>query len=198
MFTGLIEELGRVESFLPQGEGGRLKISARTVLTDATLGASIAVNGVCLTALEITPESFVADLAPETVRRTSLGGLAAGSPVNLERPLLPHTRLGGHIVQGHVDGTGEIVAIEQLGNENWWLKIAVPAELDRYLVFKGSVAVDGISLTVASMENQILGITVIPHTFAHTNIGSAKVGQRVNLECDILAKYVEKLLPIRG
>ena len=194
MFTGIIEELGSVVSLAAQAKGARLTIRCKTVLSDATLGCSIAVNGVCLTALDLTPDSFAADLAPETLSRANLGALKAGSAVNLERPLAPTGRLSGHIVQGHVDGVGEFVALDPLGGEHWWLKIRVPAELDRYLVFKGSICIDGISLTVASLEAGVLGVTIIPHTFGNTTLGSYKPGARVNLECDIVAKYVEKMI----
>jgi riboflavin synthase len=141
MFTGIIEELGTVASI----QGGRLSVQCSTVREDLTEGASIAVNGVCLTAVGLRPDGFSADLAPETLRRTNLGDLRAGSRVNLERPLAPTSRLSGHIVQGHVDGTGELLGFEALGGENWWLRVRVPAELDPFLVFKGSVAIDGIA-----------------------------------------------------
>jgi riboflavin synthase len=165
---------------------------------DMKEGASVAVNGVCLTAVRVDSQSFAADLAPETLRRTNLGDLNAGSQVNLERPLLPTGRLSGHIVQGHVDGTGALIALEGLGDDNWWLKIRVPPELDRWLVYKGSIAVDGISLTVASLENDILGITIIPHTFEMTCLRGYKPGARLNIECDILAKHVDKLMALRS
>lgn len=194
MFTGIIEELGAVESIESRGSGARVKIACRLVLEDAAAGASIAVNGVCLTAIDLRPGSFCADLAPETIKRSNLGDLRAGSRVNLERPLAPGGRLSGHIVQGHVDGTGEFLSLDALGHDNWWLKIRVPSDLDRYLVYKGSIAIDGISLTVASIEGGVLGVTVIPHTFENTTLGSRRPGDRVNLECDILAKHVEKLL----
>ena len=194
MFTGIVEELGSAVSLSPQAKGARLTIRCQTVLADAAPGCSIAVNGVCLTAIDLRPTSFSADLAPETLSRTNLGMLAAGSSVNLERPLAPTGRLSGHIVQGHVDDTGEFVSLSQLGGEHWWLKIRVPPTLDRYLVFKGSICIDGISLTVASLESDILGVTIIPHTFANTTLGSYKAGARVNLECDIVAKYVEKMM----
>lgn len=197
MFTGIIEELGTLESFTPQPAGGRLRIRAATVLSDAFAGASIAVNGVCLTAVDLEPGSFAADLAPETLSRTNLGDLKPGDRVNLERPLSPTGRLGGHMVQGHVDGTGEFLALEPLGNDNWWLRIRVPAALDRYLIEKGSVAVDGISLTVARIGDGEMAITIIPHTYEHTTLGSYRPGSRVNLECDMLAKYVEKLMMAR-
>ena len=194
MFTGIIEELGTVVKLEPGTVGARLRIQCRTVLDDLTPGASIAVNGVCLTAVDLKPNSFSADLAPETLKRSNLGDLTPSAAVNLERPLSPGGRLSGHIVQGHVDGTGEFVSLENLGDENWWLKIRVPAELDRYLVFKGSIAVDGISLTIASVEGGILGVTIIPHTYQNTSLGSRGPGDRLNLECDMLAKHVEKLL----
>ena len=189
MFTGIIEELGTVVT-----AGSRLAVRCSTVLSDASIGASIAVNGVCLTAAELRPDSFSADLAPETLTRSNLGDLRAGSRVNLERPLSPGGRLNGHIVQGHVDGTGEFLALDALGDDNWWLRIRVPEELDPYLVYKGSIAIDGISLTIAAIESGVLGVTIIPHTFRNTTLGGYRPGARVNLECDILAKHVEKLL----
>ena len=189
MFTGIIEELGVVER-----TGPRLKILCSTVLEDSREGSSIAVNGVCLTAVDVEAQSFSADLAPETLRRSNLGDLRAGSRVNLERPLSPSGRLSGHIVQGHVDGTGELLALDALGDNNWWMRVRIPAELDRYLVHKGSIAIDGISLTIAELQGEVLSVTVIPHTYLNTNLGSRKAGDRLNLECDMLAKYVEKLL----
>ncbi len=189
MFTGIIEELGTVKN-----SGARLTVQCSKVLDDLTEGASIAVNGVCLTAIGIDADSFSADLAPETLRRSNLGDLRPGSSVNLERPVTPATRLSGHIVQGHVDGTGELLALDSLGDENWWLRIAVPAELERYLVFKGSIAIDGISLTIASVERGELAVTIIPHTYRNTTLANYRPGARLNLECDVLAKHVEKLL----
>jgi riboflavin synthase len=194
MFTGIIEETGTVERIEPLTVGRRIRIAARLVLGDAYPGSSIAVDGVCLTAIDPTAETFLADLAPETLARTNLGALKAGSMVNLERPLSPAGRLSGHIVQGHVDGTAEHLAIEPLGEDNWWLTARVPGELDKYLVYKGSVAIDGISLTVARIEGGVLACTVIPHTIRHTNLGARRPGDRLNIECDILAKHVEKLL----
>jgi riboflavin synthase len=194
VFTGIIEELGAVEALAKQTAGARLRVQCARVLQDLKEGSSIAVNGVCLTAVALDGKSFSADLAPETLRRSNLGDLETGSRVNLERPLLPTDRLSGHIVQGHVDGTGEFLSLDSVGDENWWLKIRVPAELDRYLVFKGSLAVDGISLTIASIEHHVLSVTIIPHTYDVTTLGTYKAGGRVNLECDVLAKHVEKLL----
>jgi riboflavin synthase len=199
MFTGIIEELGTVESLNLRQTGARLTVSCSTVMSDLTEGASIAVNGVCLTATSLTLNSFSADLAPETLMRSNLGDLAAGARVNLERPVTPATRLSGHIVQGHVDATGELISLTPLGDGNYWLTIRVPAELDRYLVEKGSIAIDGISLTIAQLhEPQLQGTTlsvaIIPHTFTNTRLGSLSTGGRVNLEVDVIAKHVEKLM----
>lgn len=193
MFTGIIEELGQTVQIQPRPTGARLVVACSTILTDATLGASIAVNGACLTAVELAPDHFVADLAPETLKRTNLGALVPGSPVNLERPLRANSRLDGHFVLGHVDGTAEIVSLEALGDENWWLKIKVPQELSRYIVSKGSMAIDGISLTVASITENVVEFTVIPHTFSHTTLKVSKAGSILNIEVDILAKHLEKL-----
>jgi riboflavin synthase len=201
MFTGIIEELGAVESVQTRAAGARLRVRCSTVMSDMTEGASIAVNGVCLTAVEFgrlsrspRPDSFSADLAPETLRRSNLGGLRAGSRVNLERPLSPTGRLSGHIVQGHVDGTGEFLSMEDLGEDNWWLRVRVPAALDAFLVYKGSIAIDGISLTIAALEGDVLSVTIIPHTWRNTTLGGYRAGAQLNLECDVLAKHVEKLL----
>jgi len=193
MFTGIVEELGTVIAPAP-----RLRVACRTVLDDLHEGGSIAVNGACLTAVEIRGDSFAADLAPETLRRSNLGDLAAGSRVNLERPVTPVTRLSGHIVQGHVDATGGLVSLEALGDGNYWLKVLVPKALDRYLVEKGSIAIDGISLTIAAIENGVVSVTIIPHTFANTTLGSASAGARLNVEVDVIAKHVEKLLAAPG
>jgi riboflavin synthase len=195
MFTGIIEELGMVASIDARSAGARLVIECRTVLSDATEGSSMSVNGVCLTALALKPNSFAADLAPETLARTNLGDLTPGAQVNLERPVTPATRLSGHIVQGHVDATGVLIALDELGDGNWWLKLQVPAGLDRYMVHKGSIAIDGISLTIADLAaGPIVGVTIIPHTFSHTSLGQAKIGARLNIEVDVLAKHLEKLL----
>jgi riboflavin synthase len=189
MFTGIIEELGTVAAFEK-----RLVVKCSTVIEDTREGASIAVNGVCLTAVDLTADSFSADLAPETLARTNLGDLHAGSRVNLERPVTPVTRLSGHIVQGHVDATAGLIALDKLRDGNWWLKVRVPAGLDRYMVHKGSIAIDGISLTIATLEGEVLGVTIIPHTYTNTTLGFRRAGERVNLEVDVLAKHVEKLL----
>jgi len=193
MFTGIIEDLGRVISLETQNTGARLVVSWSNVLQDATVGASIAVNGTCLTVVELTQDHFVADLAPETLARTNLGQLENGSPVNLERPLRANARLDGHFVLGHVDGTAELIALEPLGNDNWWLRIRVPHDLKRYIVEKGSLAVDGISLTVADMKDAEVAFTIIPHTYRNTTLHGYRLGAKINLEVDILAKHLEKL-----
>lgn len=195
MFTGIIEELGRVASLTEEETGASLTILCSRVLQDATVGASIAVNGACLTAVEIWADRFRADVAPETLRRTNLGGLVIGSPVNLERPLRANGRLDGHFVLGHIDGTAEILTLESLGNDNWWLRLRVPPQLVRYIVSKGSLAVDGISLTVAEIEGDVVSFTVIPHTYDHTTFQTYGKGSSVNVEVDILAKHLERLLP---
>lgn len=192
MFTGIVEELGIVRAIDRHDAGARLIVEGR-IAARLTPGGSIAVNGVCLTALHPDATSFQADLAPETLRASNLGDLRAGSPVNLELPVTPTTLLSGHIVQGHVDGIGELLSLEPLGSENWWLRVRIPPDLDRYVVYKGSLAIDGISLTVAAIEDRVASVTIIPHTYANTTLGHRKTGDRLNLECDILAKYLEKL-----
>ncbi|MBZ2186338.1 MAG: riboflavin synthase [Bryobacter sp.] len=194
MFTGLIETLGEVVSLEVKPTGARLRIASAVATEDAREGDSICVNGVCLTALDISGGSFAADLAPETLARTNLGELAAGMAVNLERSLLPTARLGGHILQGHVDGVGIVAELRELGEGNWWITVEVPEELERYLVLKGSIAIDGISLTVAAVEGRRVSVTLIPHTWKHTNLSRRREGDRVNLETDVIAKYVEKML----
>lgn len=194
MFTGIIEEVGSIGAVEPQPAGSRIRVHGGVVTEGLRAGDSVSVNGVCLTAIDPRPGSFAADVSPETLRRSNLGALKPNSKVNLERPMTPNARFGGHIVQGHVDGAGEIVSLDQIGGENWWLRVRVPEELDRYFVFKGSAAIDGISLTVAAMESGVLSVTIIPHTYLHTNIHMRKPGDKVNLECDVLAKYVEKML----
>lgn len=201
MFTGIIEEVGEVER-MQDAAGGfrRLRVRARRVLDGVALGASIAVNGVCLTAVEYDADSFSADLSQETRDRTSLKYLAAGSLVNLERPMRADGRFGGHIVQGHVDGTGRIVSFNHHGDregDNWNLVVEHDAAAARYLVEKGSITVDGISLTVASLTPGNFSVAIIPHTFDNTNLRRARPGDPVNLEFDIIAKYVERLLAAR-
>lgn len=198
MFTGIVEEVGTVGRLEPLPAGARIEIACREVLEDVRAGASIAVNGVCLTVTNFRTDGFTADVAPETMERSNLGDLRTGSLVNLERPLSPSGRLGGHLVQGHVDGTGEFVALDPLGADNWWLHFRVPPEIERYVVPKGSIAIDGLSLTVAALEDGVVSVTIIPHTYRNTALRARRPGDRVNLECDIIAKYVEKLLgPLR-
>jgi riboflavin synthase len=193
MFTGIIEELGHVLSIEHKATGARLVIGCSSILRDATLGASIAVNGACLTAVELAEDRFAADLAPETLKRTNLGALNVGSAVNLERPLRANARLDGHFVLGHVDAKATITKLEALGEDNWWLTIRVPAELAKYVVEKGSLAVDGISLTVAGVDEDQVSFTIIPHTYSHTTLHGYGAGSVLNLEVDILAKHLEKL-----
>lgn len=193
MFTGIIEELGEVRSIETRGENARIIIGARIVTEGTNHGDSIAVNGVCLTALDIQPDSFAADVSRETLLRSTLGSLKPGTPVNLERAVTPATRLGGHIVQGHVDARGTFEQVEDHG-ESWTLRIAYPKEIGRYLVFKGSVAVEGISLTIAGLADEYFEIAIIPKTWEVTNLSHLKPGDGVNLEVDVIAKYVERLL----
>ena len=194
MFTGIIEEAGEVRRLLSQQTGARLEIGCGMVLSDAAPGVSIAVNGVCLTAVEVGAAHFSVDLAPETLNRSNLGDLRTGSLVNLERPLALSERLSGHIVQGHVDGTGELLSLEELGDGNWWLRVKVPAELDRYMIHKGSISLDGISLTIAALADGVVSVAIIPHTYEVTNLRTRKPGDRIDIEVDLIAKYVEKLL----
>lgn len=189
MFTGIIEEVGQVARI----GGGNLVINCTKVIEDVHLGDSIAVNGVCLTVTHFDKSSFTADVMPETVRRTSLAELKKGSPVNLERALTLASRLGGHIVSGHIDGTGEIVKFADEGNAIL-MTISAGPELLRYIVEKGSVALDGISLTVAQVTDSDFTVSLIPHTREVTNLGSKKTGSPINIETDVLGKYVEKML----
>ena len=193
MFTGIIEELGTLTSFEKNAGGARMTVGAELVVSDAAEGDSISVNGVCLTALDITPSSFSADLSQETLDRTTLGNLGEGSRVNLERAVTPSTRLGGHIVQGHVDGRGIFVSAENNG-EFWTVRIGIPNEMAKYLVYKGSVCVEGISLTVAALGKDHFDIAIIPKTWELTNLSTLKPGDSVNLEADVIAKYVERMM----
>jgi riboflavin synthase len=197
MFTGIIEELGRVRSIERRGEGVRIVIEARTVTEGTAEGDSVAVNGVCLTALDVRAGSFAADGSRETLQHSTLGVLRAGSVVNLERAVTPATRLGGHIVQGHVDARGRFLGAEDHGG-SWTVRLAYPPEMARYLVFKGSVAVEGISLTVAALAEDSFEVAVIPKTWAVTNLSTLRPGDAVNLEADIIAKYVERILNVEA
>ena len=193
MFTGIIEELGTVRSVEERGENARIVIAAGIVTEGTNHGDSIAVNGVCLTALDVLPDSFAADVSRETLQRSTLGALKPGTRVNLERAVTLATRLGGHMVQGHVDARGEFVGVEDHG-ESWTVRIGFPPEIGRYLVFKGSVAVEGISLTIAALGDDYFEVAIIPKTWEVTNLSRLKPGDSVNLEADVIAKYVERLL----
>jgi riboflavin synthase len=195
MFTGIVEEVGRIARLDQKGENRRIVIAGQSTPKQLKTGDSCAVSGVCLTALAITPTSFAADLAPETWVRTSLSRITEGALVNLELPLRADGRMGGHMVQGHVDGVGKLLEFERIANsDDYWLHVEVPAELEKYLVYKGSIAIEGISLTVARLEGLICTIAIIPHTVEMTNLGSLKPGDPVNIETDIVAKYLEKWL----
>jgi len=171
-----------------------MRIQCRLVLEDIKEGASIAVNGVCLTAVNIQPDGFWCDLSPETLARTNLGALREGSIVNLERPAAVGDRLSGHIVQGHVDGAAEFLSLDPLPDGNWWLKVRLPAELDRYVIHKGSITLDGVSLTVASIDRDVAGVAIIPHTYQNTVMRGYVRGMEINVEVDLIGKYVEKLM----
>ncbi len=191
MFTGIIEEVGRVARIEVHGENRRITIDASNTPKELKTGNSVAVSGVCLTALDIKPGAFCADLAPETWVRTSFSRINEGALVNLELPMKADGRFGGHIVQGHVDGVGKLIAFDRIpDSENWWLHIEIPEELDRYVVYKGSISIEGISLTVAKIEDRRCTIAIIPHTVEMTNLNSLAPGDPVNLETDLIAKYV--------
>jgi riboflavin synthase len=197
MFTGIVEELGVVEAIVDQDDAVRLTVRGPHVMVDAGLGDSIAVNGCCLTVAERDQETFTADVMRETLEKTSLGALDVGDRVNLERAVTPQTRLGGHIVQGHVDGTGRIVA--RTPSEHWEVvEVSLPAAIARYLVPKGSITVDGISLTVVEVGEETFTISLIPETLSRTTLGFKQPGDPVNLEVDVIAKYVERLLDARA
>jgi len=198
MFTGIVEELGRVRAITPNAGGARLEIDAKLVLEDAQIGASIAVNGCCLTVVELGDAWWAADAVVETLARTNLGELRAGDPVNLERPVRLADRLGGHLVQGHVDATGTVAARDPQPDGSVLVRFAAPADVLRYVVYKGSITVDGVSLTVAALHDDGFTIAVIPHTLAVTTLGVRELGARVNLEVDLVAKYVESLLDERS
>ena len=193
MFTGLVEEVGTVVSIVEKGGNHRITIKAPGAAKELREGNSIAVGGVCLTALDIKADSFCADLAKETWTRTSFARMTEGAEVNLELPLKVDARMGGHIVQGHVDGTGRLIGLEPIANaDDFWLLIDIPEDLEKYVVFKGSIAIEGISLTVAKLDGLRLIIAIIPHTIKMTNLKSLKPGDPVNIETDIVAKYLEK------
>lgn len=196
MFTGIIEHLGKIESLTRAHDGGSLKVNlagAKELARELAIGSSVAVNGCCLTVVEHCQDFFSADLSRETFERTAFADSKNGSTVNLELPLAAGARLGGHFVQGHVDGIARVDRLIPEG-ENWWLSVRMPQDLGRYVAEKGSLAIDGISLTVAQWREGIAEFAIIPHTYAATNLHEITVGDAVNIECDILAKYVESLL----
>lgn len=195
MFTGIVEEVGRIAKIEQRGENRRLTVTAKNTPRELGSGHSVSVSGVCLTALDIQPNSFCADLAPETWTRTSFSRIHEGALVNLELPMKADGRFGGHIVQGHVDGIGKLIEFERIADsENWWLHVEIPSDVEKYTVFKGSISIEGISLTVAKLEKNRCTIAIIPHTVELTNLGSLKPGDPVNLEADVIAKYVEKMM----
>ena len=195
MFTGIVEEVGKVAKMAQLGENRRITIEARNTPKQLATGQSVSVSGVCLTVLDIKPHSFCADLAPETWLRTSFSRLHQGALVNLELPMRANGRFDGHIVQAHVDGVGKLIRLERIAaSANWWLHIEIPSEIEKYTVFKGSISIEGISLTVAKLEGNRCTIAIIPHTVELTNLGSLKPGDPVNLEADVIAKYVEKMV----
>ena len=193
MFTGLVEETGTLLALDRATAGARLTLAAPLVASDASLGDSVAVNGCCLTVTARDGDILTFDLLAETLARTNLGRLEPGAPVNLERALAAHARLGGHFVQGHIDTTGQVLSFDPHGAD-YRLEIALPTEFARYVAFKGSIAIDGISLTVAEVESDRFVVWIIPHTLTVTNLRTRKAGDLVNLECDLLAKYVERIL----
>lgn len=197
MFTGIVEELGKVRSIEVLEDALRLTIEGPTVVSDVKRGDSIAVSGTCLTAVEFDSETFTADVMQETLRLTSLNGIKVGDPVNLERAMTAATRFGGHVVQGHVDGVGEIISRQP--SENWeWVRVSIPEQLMKYVVLKGSITIDGVSLTVNEVGNDWIGLSLIPETLALTTLGTKKPGDKVNVEADVMAKHIERLLEARN
>ena len=195
MFTGIIEEVGKVARIQQRVENRRIGIEAANTPKELRTGDSIAVSGVCLTAVDIQATSFCADLAPETWERTSFSRIHEGAFVNLELPMKADGRFGGHIVQGHVDGVGHLIELARIADsENWWLHIEIPDAIEKYTVFKGSITIEGISLTIAKLEGNRCTVAVIPHTVEMTNLGSLNPGDPVNIEADLIAKYVEKMI----
>ena len=195
MFTGIVEEIGRITRIEQRGENRRITVAAERAPKELGTGDSMSVSGVCLTALDIKPGSFCADLAPETWVRTSFSRIHEGALVNLELPMKVDGRFGGHIVQGHVDGVGKLISLERIADsENWWLDIELPEEVEKFTVYKGSISIEGISLTVAKLYKNHCTVAIIPHTVEMTNLGSLKTGDPLNLEADLIAKYVEKMM----
>jgi riboflavin synthase len=197
MFTGIVEELGRVKAIEPQADALRLTIEGPLVVSDANRGDSIAVSGTCLTVVEHDANSFTADVMQETLNLTSLAGIKVGDSVNLERAMTAATRFGGHVVQGHVDGLGEIIS--RTPSENWELvQVRIPKQLMKYIVLKGSITIDGVSLTVNEVVDDFIGLSLIPETLKLTTLGSKQPGDKVNVEADVMAKHIERLLEARN
>jgi riboflavin synthase len=197
MFTGIVEELGTISGIKDLGDSIRLQVSGELVRSDLAQGESISVNGACLTAAELTEDGFVADVMLETLNRTSLRGIAVGDKVNLERAMSGAGRFGGHVVQGHVDGVGEIISREP--SDNWEVvKVRIPSELAKYVVHKGSITFDGVSLTVNDISDDVVSLSLIPETLRLTTLGQKGVGAKLNVEADILAKHIEKLIEARS
>jgi riboflavin synthase len=197
MFTGIIEELGKVVAIEPLADAIRLTIQGPTVASDLHRGDSIAVSGTCLTAVEFDTNGFTADVMQETLNLTSLDGIKVGDPVNLERAMTAATRFGGHVVQGHVDGVGKVISREP--SQNWeWVRVQIPTELMKYVVLKGSITIDGISLTVNEVGDDFVGLSLIPETLRLTTLGYKQPGDKVNIEADVMAKHIERLLEARS
>lgn len=196
MFTGIVEEIGVIQGIKNSEKSSKIVIKVNKVLDKTIIGDSICTNGVCLTVTNISGNTFEADVMAETLRRSNLGQLSIGSKVNLERALSLETRLGGHIVSGHIDGTGEIISLVKEDNATW-VSIKASSEILKYVVEKGSIAIDGISLTVAYVDNEMFKVSIIPHTGEETILLKKKPGETANLECDVIGKYVEKLLGLR-
>lgn len=193
MFTGIIEEIGKISSIKPIAGGMRIKISSGKILEDVSVNDSVCVNGVCLTAIKVENDGFWVDAVGTTLEKTTFSKIQLSAQVNLERSLKLNDRLGGHFVQGHTNGTGTILQIIKLG-ENYYLKIRVDENLEKYLIEEGSIAIDGVSLTIAELDGSNVGISLIPHTWQNTSVQFYKVGDKVNIETDVLAKYIEKLV----
>ncbi len=193
MFTGIIEELGVIQEIKKSSKSSKLLIKANKVLENTNVGDSICTNGVCLTVTDLKANSFEADVMDETLRRSNLGDLTVGSKVNLERALTLESRLGGHIVSGHIDGVGEIISLVKEDNATW-VTVKAKSDILRYVVLKGSITIDGISLTVAYVDENVFKVSIIPHTAQETTLLNKSIGETVNLECDVISKYVEKLM----
>jgi riboflavin synthase len=193
MFTGLIEEIGKITAMTKIGDGLRFSIAADKIFDDLKIDDSVALNGCCLTAVAVNEKTFDVEAVEETLRKTTLGGFTVGTEINLERAMLLSERLGGHLVLGHVDGVGKIISIEERST-SWWITIEIPKELERYLIHVGSIAIDGVSLTAADLQGNRVSVSIIPHTWEVTIFSQKKTGDRVNVEVDMIGKYVENFM----